>query len=58
MPAAEPSPTAAEVAILMLSDNNFMDFFTQPIASAFLAISAAAMTWHAVQGYLAKRRSP
>ena len=42
---------------LMLSDGNFMDFFTQPIAGAFLAISAAAMIWHAAQGYLAKRRA-
>jgi len=41
----------------MLSDNNFLDFLTQPIAGSFLAISAAAMIWHAVQGYRAKRRA-
>ena len=38
---------------LMLSDNSFIPFLTQPVSGAFLAVSAAAILWHAVQSYRA-----
>lgn len=40
---------------LMLSDNNFMEFLTQPIAGSFIALSAASVVWHIVQTHRAKR---
>jgi putative tricarboxylic transport membrane protein len=39
----------------MLSDGNFMEFFTKPISGAFLAISVAAILWHVAQALRAKR---
>ena len=41
---------------LMLSDNSFLPFLTQPVSGAFLALSAAAIIWHAVQGIRAPRQ--
>jgi putative tricarboxylic transport membrane protein len=40
---------------LMLSDDNFMDFLTQPIAGSFIALSAASVVWHVVQTHRTKR---
>lgn len=31
---------------LMLSDNNFLDFLTQPIAGTFIGLSVASVVWH------------
>ncbi|MCM2339840.1 tripartite tricarboxylate transporter permease [Rhodoferax sp.] len=39
---------------LMLSDNNFMDFLTKPIAGTFLGLAAASVVWHVVQAHRAK----
>lgn len=34
---------------LMLSDNNFMDFLTQPISGTFIGLGVASIVWHVVQ---------
>lgn len=34
---------------LMLSDNNFMEFLTQPISGTFIALAALSIVWHLVQ---------
>ena len=39
---------------LMLSDNNFMDFLTQPIAGTFLGLSLASVVWHVYQTHRTK----
>ena len=38
---------------LMLSDGNFLGFFTNPISGAFLILAIAAVLWHIVQAYRA-----
>ncbi|MDD2882280.1 MAG: tripartite tricarboxylate transporter permease [Rhodoferax sp.] len=34
---------------LMLSDNNFMDFLTQPISGTFIGLAVLSIVWHVVQ---------
>jgi len=34
---------------LMLSDNNFMDFLTQPISGTFIGLAILSIVWHVVQ---------
>ena len=34
---------------LMLSDNNFMDFLTQPISGTFIGLAGLSIVWHVVQ---------
>ena len=34
---------------LMLSDNNFMDFLTQPISGTFIGLAVLSVVWHVVQ---------
>ncbi len=36
---------------LMLSDNNFMDFLTQPISGTFLGLGLLSVVWHVVSAY-------
>jgi len=36
---------------LMLSDNNFMDFLTQPISGTFIGLAIASVLWHVVKTY-------
>lgn len=39
---------------LMLSDNNFMEFLTQPISGSFIALAALSIVWHLVQNLRSK----
>ncbi|MCB1778194.1 MAG: tripartite tricarboxylate transporter permease, partial [Candidatus Competibacteraceae bacterium] len=42
---------------LMLSDNHFSSFLTNPISGTFLTLSVASLTWSAIQAYRAKHHS-
>lgn len=42
---------------LMLSDNHFSSFLTNPISGTFLALSVASLAWSAIQAYRDKQHS-